>query len=194
MNAVIFGAGNIGRGFIGALFSQAGLNVTFIDVAKPVVERMNTDHQYPLHIVGGKEEKIIDIKNVCAVDGNDREAAVEALKNGCDYAYIHIEAPDECGHRREPENKVRAIEIIDEQVLPILFEGLKDYDDYKIMILPDHPTPIVTATHASDPVPFMIYHKNNEVPGVDTINEETAKATGLFVESGVQLMKKFLED
>lgn len=81
MNAVIFGAGNIGRGFIGALFSQAGLNVTFIDVAKHVVERMNADHQYPLHIVGGKEEKIIDIKNVCAVDGNDREAAVNAIVN-----------------------------------------------------------------------------------------------------------------
>ncbi len=81
MNAVIFGAGNIGRGFIGALFSQAGLNVTFIDVSKPVIERMNADREYPLHIVGGKEEKIIAIKNVCAVDGNDREAAVEALLN-----------------------------------------------------------------------------------------------------------------
>ena len=81
MNAVIFGAGNIGRGFIGALFSQAGLNVTFIDVAKPVVERMNADREYPLHIVGGKEEKIIAIKNVCAVDGNDRDAAVEAILN-----------------------------------------------------------------------------------------------------------------
>ena len=79
MNAVIFGAGNIGRGFIGALFSQAGLNVTFIDVAKPVVERMNADRSYPLHIVGGKEEKIITIENVCAVDGNDREAAVDAI-------------------------------------------------------------------------------------------------------------------
>ncbi len=79
MNAVIFGAGNIGRGFIGALFSQAGLNVTFIDVSKAVIERMNADRQYPLHIVGGKEEKIIDIKNVCAVDGNDRDAAVAAL-------------------------------------------------------------------------------------------------------------------
>lgn len=122
------------------------------------------------------------------------EAAVNALKNGCDYAYIHIEAPDECGHRREAENKVRAIEIIDEQVLPIIFDGLKDYDDYKIMILPDHPTPIVTATHASDPVPFMIYQKSKEIDGVDTINEKTAKATGLFVESGVALMKKFLED
>ena len=81
MNAVIFGAGNIGRGFIGALFSAAGLNVTFIDVAKPIVERMNADGCYPLHIVGGEEEKIITVKNVCAVDGNDRDAALEALLN-----------------------------------------------------------------------------------------------------------------
>ena len=122
------------------------------------------------------------------------QAAVDALKNGCDFAYIHIEAPDECGHRREAENKVSAIEIIDEQVLPIVLDGLKEYDDYKILILPDHPTPIITATHASDPVPFMMYHKSKEVIGVDTINEETAKATGLFVGSGVELMKKFLED
>ncbi|MCH5191164.1 MAG: cofactor-independent phosphoglycerate mutase [Oscillospiraceae bacterium] len=121
------------------------------------------------------------------------QAAVEALKSGCDYAYIHIEAPDECGHRRESENKVKAIEMIDEQVLPIVLEGLKDYDDYKIMILPDHPTPIATATHASDPVPFMIYQKSKPAVGVDTVNEETAKATGLFIGSGVELMKKFLE-
>lgn len=79
MNAVIFGAGNIGRGFIGALFSSAGLNVTFIDVSAPVVERMNKDRSYPLHIVGGDEEKIITVENVCAVDGNDRDAAVNAL-------------------------------------------------------------------------------------------------------------------
>jgi len=78
MNAVIFGAGNIGRGFIGALFSQAGYNVTFIDVSKPIIERMNADRSYPLHIVGN-EEKIIKIENVCAVDGNDREKAVEAI-------------------------------------------------------------------------------------------------------------------
>lgn len=121
------------------------------------------------------------------------EAAVEALQNGCDFAYIHMEAPDECGHRREPENKVRAIEMIDEQVLPIVLEGLKAYDDYKILILPDHPTPIVTATHAGDPVPFMMYQKSKPQNGVDTVNEETAKATGLFLESGCALMKKFLE-
>lgn len=84
MKAVIFGAGNIGRGFIGALFSQAGLEVTFIDVMKPIVDRMNADRCYPLHIVG-EEEKIIEIKNVSAVDGNDKDAAVEAIK-ACDIA------------------------------------------------------------------------------------------------------------
>ncbi len=121
-------------------------------------------------------------------------AGVQALKNGCDYVYIHFEAPDECGHRREPQNKVKSIELIDSRVLPIILEGLKEYDDYKIMILPDHPTPIATATHASDPVPFMIYHKNKEVAGVESVNEESAKATGIFVKSGVELMKKLLEE
>ncbi len=120
-------------------------------------------------------------------------AAVKALKSGCDFAYIHLEAPDECGHRREPENKVKSIEMIDSRVLPIVLDGLEEYDDYKIMILPDHPTPIVTATHAPDPVPFMIYQKSKPHKGVETVNEETAKATGLFLNSGVELMKKFLE-
>lgn len=123
------------------------------------------------------------------------KAAVEALKNGCDFAYIHLEAPDECGHRNEPENKVKAIEMIDSRVLPIVLDGLsKIGEDYKIMVLPDHPTPIVTQTHASDPVPYVIYHKNNEKQGVSTVNEETAKATGVFLENGPDIMKKFLEE
>lgn len=122
-------------------------------------------------------------------------AAVDALKNGCDFAYIHLEAPDECGHRNEPENKVKAIEMIDSRVLPIVLDGLREIgDDYKIMILPDHPTPIVTQTHASDPVPYLIYHKANEKQGVESINEESAKNTGVFLENGPDIMRKFLEE
>lgn len=79
MNAVIFGAGNIGRGFIAPLFSLDGWNVTFIDVAKPVVERINRDHEYPLTIVGNDVSDVITIKNVKAVDGNDTEAAIDAI-------------------------------------------------------------------------------------------------------------------
>lgn len=121
------------------------------------------------------------------------EAGLDILKRN-DLVYIHFEATDECGHRNEPENKVRAIEMIDERVLPILFEGLKVYDDYKIMVLPDHPTPIVTRTHASDPVPYLIYHKNKEVEGVETINEETAANTGNFIDFGPGIMKHFIND
>lgn len=122
------------------------------------------------------------------------EAAVKELQNGCDFVYIHIEAPDECGHRNEPENKVRAIELIDEKVLPIVLNELEKYDDYKVMVLPDHPTPIVTKTHASDPVPYLIYHKNGEVDsGVDSINEETAKSTGIFEDNGPNIMRRFLK-
>ena len=122
------------------------------------------------------------------------EAAVKELQSGKDMVYIHLEAPDECGHRNEPENKVRSIELIDQRVLPIVLEELEKYDDYKVMILPDHPTPIVTKTHAADPVPYLIYQKSKPQAGVDTINEETAKATGIFVDDGPSLMPHFLND
>lgn len=122
------------------------------------------------------------------------EAAVKELQSGKDMVYIHLEAPDECGHRNEPENKVRSIELIDQRVLPIVLEELEKYDDYKVMILPDHPTPIVTKTHAADPVPYLIYQKSKPQTSVDTINEETAKATGVFVDDGPSLMPHFLND
>ena len=125
-------------------------------------------------------------------EGKARKA-VEELENGSDLVYIHIEAPDECGHRAEPENKVRSIELIDEQVLPIVMAELEKHGDYKIMILPDHPTPIVTKTHARDAVPFMIYHKNAEREGVDSVNENSAKETGIYYPTGVSLMKHFLD-
>ena len=120
------------------------------------------------------------------------ECAINELESK-DFVYIHLEAPDECGHRNEPENKVKAIEIIDEKILGKLLPALEKYEDYKIMVLPDHPTPIVTMTHASDPVPYMIYQKlKAQDNGIESFNEETAKATGNFVEIGHSLMSKFI--
>lgn len=83
MKAVIFGAGNIGRGFIGPLFSESGFDVTFIDVSKPVIEKLNTDHKYPLKIVSNEGSREIMVENVSAVDGNDFEAAETAVAE-CD--------------------------------------------------------------------------------------------------------------
>lgn len=123
------------------------------------------------------------------------KAAVEEWCKGQDLVYIHLEAPDECGHRNEPENKVKSIELIDSRVLPIILDYLDSQGDYKVMVLPDHPTPIATRTHASDPVPYLIYCKGNELDGgVSSINEKTASETGNFIDPGFELMKHFLKD
>ena len=122
------------------------------------------------------------------------ECAINQLENK-DFVYIHIEAPDECGHRNEPENKVKSIELIDEKVLGKLLPALEKYEDYKIMVLPDHPTPIVTMTHAGDAVPYMIYQKskaNNN--GTTSFNEITAKNSGNYIEVGYTLMDKFIKE
>lgn len=118
------------------------------------------------------------------------DAAVNELKNGAEFVYIHVEAPDECGHREELENKVLSIEYIDEKILKTIYEYLKDSGEaFKIMILPDHPTPVSTRTHASDPVPFMIY--SSEEPnrkGIDSFTEDNCAGTGLFVDKGYDLL------
>ena len=122
------------------------------------------------------------------------DCAIEELKTK-DFVYIHLEAPDECGHRNEPDNKVKSIEIIDEKILGKILPALEEYDDYKIMVLPDHPTPIVTMTHASDAVPFMIYRKSTAKDnGIETFTENTAKDTGNYIEIGYTLMDKFINE
>ena len=122
------------------------------------------------------------------------DCAIEELKTK-DFVYIHIEAPDECGHRNEPENKVKAIEMIDQRVLARVLPELDKYDDYKVMVLPDHPTPIVTMTHAGDAVPYLIYQKSKASDnGIESFTEATAKDAGNFVEVGYTLMDSFIND
>lgn len=116
-------------------------------------------------------------------------AAIEAFKNGKELVYIHVEAPDECGHRAETENKVRSIELIDTKILAPVWNYLKNCgEDYKIMVLPDHPTPVELRTHTIDPVPFFIYSSAEQKKGVDTFNEFTAKETGYYIPKGHELM------
>jgi len=121
-------------------------------------------------------------------------AALEALKRGRDFVYIHVEAPDECGHRYEIENKVKAIELIDNQIVRVLKEELeKSGEDFKMMILPDHPTPLSLRTHTREPVPFVIYQSNNEADNASQVYDEPgAKATGLYFDEGYKLMDYFI--
>ncbi len=126
-------------------------------------------------------------------EGKANAALCELETN--DFVYIHIEAPDECGHRNEPFNKVKAIELIDEKVLGVLLEKLPAFGDFKIMALPDHPTPIKTMTHASDPVPYMIYKSYDEKDsGIDSFTEETAKLSENYEDTGYKLINHFISD
>lgn len=121
------------------------------------------------------------------------KAAIEEFKKGADLVYIHVEAPDECGHRGEIENKVKAIEMIDEHILAHVVEFLKDYDDFAVLVCPDHPTPLSIRTHTSTPVPYLIYDSKNEInSGVKVFCEKEARETGNYIEKGFTMMNYFL--
>ncbi len=120
-----------------------------------------------------------------------KDAAIKLFEEGSDLVYIHMEAPDECGHRGEVQNKVKSIEIIDELVAGPMIEYLKG-TPHKILIMPDHPTPLRVKTHVSDPVPYVLYSSEEEMKGVLTVNEKTAKETGNFVENGPNIMNKLI--
>jgi 2,3-bisphosphoglycerate-independent phosphoglycerate mutase len=153
----------------------------------------------------------VDVKGATGNINTDFEgkarAALNELESGQDFVYIHIEAPDECGHQGDFKEKIRAIELIDSKVIRILKEQLDLMKtDYSMMILPDHPTPIIKKTHTSDPVPFLIYNSKDSGTGTGTGKRTVAEtqdrpniydefypqASGLFISEGHKLMDYFL--
>ena len=119
------------------------------------------------------------------------KACLENLKDGLDFIYLHMEAPDECGHHGDAEHKIYSIEQIDEIVVKPIVEGLKEMgEDFAVLICPDHPTPLSTMTHCADPIPYLIYRSNLKVDGVDAYDEENAEKSKIFVENGYELIKK----
>ena len=123
------------------------------------------------------------------------QAAVDALtKDGYDFAYIHVEAPDEMGHQGSVERKIKAIEYLDQRVIRIVKEGMDaSGEDYRMLVLPDHPTPITLRTHTSDPVPYMLYDSTNHGSRMWHYNEREAAASGIDMPSGAALMEYFLD-
>jgi 2,3-bisphosphoglycerate-independent phosphoglycerate mutase len=121
-------------------------------------------------------------------------AALKALREDRDFVYIHLEAPDECSHRFEIHNKVKAIEMIDEQVVRLIKDEMdRSGEEYKIMVLPDHATPLSLRTHTRDAVPFLIYHNKNERQNPEYHYDEcSAGKSSLYLRDGFRLMDLFL--
>lgn len=121
------------------------------------------------------------------------DAALALLQDGCDFVYVHMEAPDECGHRGEVENKVAAIERIDRDVVGRMLQGLQG-EAFSMLIMPDHPTPLSVRTHTGDPVPFVLYRSGEEgTAPASRYTEACAKETGLFVPEGFRMMNRLFQ-
>lgn len=123
------------------------------------------------------------------------QAALDALLRGNDFVYVHMEAPDEMGHQGKADKKKLAVEIIDNRVVKFLKDELEKRNiDYKMLIMPDHPTPISLKTHVSDPVPYIIYDSTKTDGGSNlTYTEKNGESTGEYIEKGYTLMDKFLK-
>ena len=141
---------------------------------------------------------------VCQVEGatgsidtnyeGKAQAAIDSLlRDGCDFAYIHVEAPDEMGHQGELHEKVRSIEDLDSRIIaPIKAAMEAAGEDFRMLVLPDHPTPLRIRTHSPDPVPYVLYDSTRQMKRKARYSEAEAKATGIFEPQGHKLMERFL--
>jgi 2,3-bisphosphoglycerate-independent phosphoglycerate mutase len=122
------------------------------------------------------------------------EYALKGLKEK-DFVYVHVEAPDEAGHMGDLRLKIEMIETFDEKIVGAILKGLKSFERYRVLVLPDHATPLSMRTHAADPVPYVIYSserelRNDSVAGFD---EATGRKSQVFIERGFELIERFLK-
>jgi 2,3-bisphosphoglycerate-independent phosphoglycerate mutase len=123
------------------------------------------------------------------------EAALEALQSR-DFVYLHVEAPDEAAHGGSLTDKIEAIERFDKDVVGTVMAGIENLGEYRVLLLPDHPTPVAKMTHTKDPVPFVLAGSGVERPAIvaDEYSEAAAKRSGLFVSPGHRLMDLLVND
>lgn len=127
-------------------------------------------------------------------EGKANAAADALLNHGYDFAYVHVEAPDEMGHQGLLNEKIESIEYLDKRVTRLIVEALeKAGEDYRILVLPDHPTPIRVRTHTKDPVPYLLYDSRKELGSQEEYSEKTAKESGIVWKEGYRLIDCLLE-
>lgn len=127
-------------------------------------------------------------------EGKAMAAVKTLLEDGNDFVYVHVEAPDEMGHQGSLERKIKAVENLDQRVIKIITNELDDGNvDYRMLVLPDHPTPIAIRTHTSDPVPYMLYDSTKKMSKDWNYNEKEAKESGNLVEKGHDIIEILFE-
>ncbi len=122
------------------------------------------------------------------------QAAVDALlQDGCDFAYIHVEAPDEMGHQGRVQDKVKSIEYLDSRLIAPIKSAMEAAGaEFRMLILPDHPTPLAIRTHTADPVPYLIYDSTRQKRKRDRLTEESARQADNFQPDGYKLLEEFI--
>jgi len=128
-------------------------------------------------------------------DGKTK-AAIDAIKNGDEYIYLHIEAADESGHQGSLSDKIKSIELIDEKVIKPIYEYLvSSGEEFRMLVLPDHPTPISLKTHTCDPVPFvLIKNTDKEIKNDYIYSEADAEKSGIYFDRGHTLMNEIINN
>jgi len=139
--------------------------------------------------------KVINVKGATGYYDTDykakAEAALKSLENN-DFVFVHVEAPDEAGHNGDLREKLNSIERFDQLVVGVILEAFKHKDDFRILVLPDHPTPIALRTHSAEAVPFAIFGKGITASGALNYSEKEAQKSELFLDKGHQLMEYFI--
>ena len=149
-------------------------------------------------IAVGAEMKVMEVEGATgSIDTNwegKADAAIQALlKDGCDFAYIHVEAPDEMAHQGLTEEKVRSIEYLDSRILAPVVKAMEEAgEEYRILLLPDHPNLLRLRTHVPDPVPYVFFDSTRQQKKIARYGEREAQATGIFEPQGHKLMERFL--
>ena len=168
-------------------FHKKGAMISAVDLLKGIAVGTSMKNIYVEGANGGLDTNY---------EGKADAALKALLEDGCDFVYVHVEAPDEMGHQGSIEKKIKAIEYLDQRVVARIKEGMDaSGEDYRMLVLPDHPTPICVKTHTSDPVPYVLYDSRNreEKEGV-CYSEAEAKKTGKLLEKGHELIRYLLEE
>ena len=168
-------------------FHKKGAMISAVDLLKGIAVGTSMKNIYVEGANGGLDTNY---------EGKADAALKALLEDGCDFVYVHVEAPDEMGHQGSIEKKIKAIEYLDQRVVARIKEGMDaSGEDYRMLVLPDHPTPICVKTHTSDPVPYVLYDSRNkeEKEGV-CYSEAEAGKTGKLLEKGHELIRYLLEE